>query len=342
MNDVDLEISAAFVEEGLEMIDEVEPQLVALETTQDAAGHVDLEMVNSIFRLFHSLKGSAGFLELTNIVELTHKAENLLDIFRKGEAALAGPDIPLLLQTIDLLRKVMEDLAESGRDDAYRDEVQAQVAALQVSITAKQNGEPAPAAPAAAPEPAAEPEVAVDWPDPAADAPDALHFPAITVTPEMKARFIEEAEELLDAAEQDLLAALKAGPDGPDLAEALRALHSFKGNAGFMGFRDLEELTHRIETVLEEVVAGTIATTDQTLAVFLEVVDADRRAVASLSDGGTGRIDGLADLLARLDALQGGDAAPTDAPPAAPKKSGFIPLGRMPAAKAPARSEERH
>ena len=91
MNDeLDLEIFAAFVEEGNEMMDDVEPQLVELEQSQDDAGNVDLEVVNSIFRLFHSMKGSAGFLELDNIVKLTHKAENLLDIFRKPMPQVIG------------------------------------------------------------------------------------------------------------------------------------------------------------------------------------------------------------------------------------------------------------
>ncbi|PID81732.1 chemotaxis protein CheA, partial [bacterium DOLZORAL124_64_63] len=107
IDDGDLEIFAAFVEEGGEMMDEVEPQLVELEQNSTESGQVDLETINSIFRLFHSMKGSAGFLELNEIVKLTHKAENLLDVFRKQEAQLKGPDVSLLLQTIDLLRKVM-------------------------------------------------------------------------------------------------------------------------------------------------------------------------------------------------------------------------------------------
>ena len=119
IDDGDLEIFAAFVEEGGEMMDEVEPQLVELEQNSNESGQVDLETINSIFRLFHSMKGSAGFLELNEIVKLTHKAENLLDIFRKQEAQLEGPDVTMLLQTIDLLRKVMEDLVESGRDDTF-------------------------------------------------------------------------------------------------------------------------------------------------------------------------------------------------------------------------------
>jgi two-component system chemotaxis sensor kinase CheA len=318
MNDVDHEIFIAFVEEGLEMIDDVEPQLVALETTQDAAGKVDPEMVNSIFRLFHSLKGSAGFLELSNIVELTHRAENLLDIFRRELAILDGPDISLLLQTIDLLRKVMNDLAETGRDDTFRAEVVRQVDSLQASLTLKQN---AAAAAVAVPAPA---DAALE----------------ITITTEMSARFLEEAEDLLDAAEQNLLQAMADEEQNTDLSVALRSMHSFKGNSGFMGYLDLEDLMHGIESVLEKVVQGVIPAEPDALALFLEVVDAARRAVADLGAGGTGHMPVLTELLEALDRMirpATKVARPQPPPPvsvpaadadAAPRK-GFIPLANM-------------
>ena len=303
------------------MIDEVEPQLVALEGSRDAAGNVDMETINSIFRLFHSLKGSAGFLELKNIVELTHKAENLLDLFRKEQARLEGPDIALLLKTIDLLRKVMEDLAESGRDDTFVDEVHLQVGLLLESISRK-----------------TEPEIALEITLPPADgepAPaDAAALTSIKITPEMRARFMEEADELLDAAEQNLLAAMDRDAGDTDLSEALRSLHSFKGNSGFMGLADLEKLTHRTETLLEMVVGGDIKADQPALTVFLEVVDTTRHAVTDLGEGQSGEIKGLADILARLDSLApgGGKGAASRIPAAAaaPRPgSGFIPLGKM-------------
>jgi len=331
MNDVDNEIFAAFIEEGLEMIDDVEPQLVGLETTQDSSGNVDLDMVNSIFRLFHSMKGSAGFLELTNIVALTHKAENLLDIFRKEEALLEGPDITLLLQTIDLLRKVMEDLEASGRDDTFHDEVLAQVDALQVSITRKLAGpDDTPENPNV--EATAEPDTAEE-----------LAFPTIKITQEMTDRFMEEAEEQLDVAEENLLQALSEESKDIDLSDALRNLHSFKGNAGFMGFKNLEKLTHRIETVLEKVCDGSIEAVQESLAVFLEVVDTTRKSLAEVTVDGEAEMPNRDGLLAKLDALAAGcqdqqSASPDESasepttPSPGPRK-GFIPLGNMKKAK---------
>ena len=317
-DDADLEIFTAFVEECREMIDDVEPQLVELEQGQDEAGNVDPEMVNGIFRLFHSIKGSAGFLELKNIVALTHKAENLLDIFRKEQAKLEGPDITLLLHSLDLLRKVMEDLEESGHDNAFADEVGVQVGMLQESITRKLQPEISlEITPAKAPAP--EPETA----------PAEPKYPSIKVTPEMNARFMEEAEELLDSAEQNLLAALDTEGGDHDLSEALRCLHSFKGNSGFMGYADLEKLTHRTETVLELVVAKQIKADQGALETFLEVVDITRKAVGDLANDLDGSIGTLSLILDRLDGLAAGAESESETPPAKGVKSGFIPLGNM-------------
>ncbi len=333
IDDGDLEIFEAFVEEGGEMMDDVEPQLVELEQSSTADGLVDLETINSIFRLFHSMKGSAGFLELNCIVKLTHRAENLLDIFRKEQARLEGPDVTLLLQTIDLLRKTMADLVESGKDDTFTVEVDELVGRLQVSIEAKLNPGSAPAQPEVIAEVEAPVVAEVVPSDPEPEVDEGPSFPAIKITPEMHAKYMEEAEELLDSSEQDLLSALNGNADDVDLAEALRCLHSFKGNSGFMGYTHLEKLTHKTESTLEKVVEGEIEADEKALTIFLAVVDALRKAVGELGDDGECDAAPLEVLQGQLDAfLQGESAAPNPAPPApsqAPKKAGFIPLAGM-------------
>jgi len=317
-------------------MDEVEPQLVELEQNSTASGEVDLETINSIFRLFHSMKGSAGFLELNEVVKLTHKAENLLDLFRKQEANLEGPDVTLLLQTIDLLRKVMDDLVESGRDDTYAAEVVDMVDRLQTSISAKASPGKEPPAPVVKDEPqgeAAPPPAPEPTPEPENAGPS---YPGITITPEMHAKYMEEAEELLDASEQDLLVALNEENEAVNLAEALRCLHSFKGNSGFMGYTHLEKLTHKVESTLEKVVDGEIKADEKALTIFLNVVDTLRGAVADVAEDQGCDIETMQELHVELDGLLNkgkGDAMP--------KKSGFIPLSAMkkPAESAPVAPE---
>ncbi len=334
-DDGDLEIFAAFVEEGAEMMDDVEPQLVELEQNSVDSGEVDLETINSIFRLFHSMKGSAGFLELNCIVKLTHRAENLLDIFRKEQGLLRGSDVTLLLQTIDVLRKVMDDLVESGKDDTFSSDVDELVAKLQHAIETILNPDCAGEEVEAVEETVEAVSEAIEPEDPG------LQFPKITITPEMHAKYMEEAEELLDSSEQDLLQALNGEEGQVDLAEALRCLHSFKGNSGFMGYTHLEKLTHITETTLEKVVEGEVTADEAALNIFLRVVDALRKGVGDLSENGSYDETGLISLGDELNSflkarVAGEEPAPVEAvdtlkaaDPAPKPKGGFIPLAGM-------------
>jgi len=347
LDENDLEIVESFIEEGLELIDEVEPRLVELSLLQDTTGAVDMEMINSIFRLFHSMKGSAGVLELKNIVELTHKTENLLDLFRKGLAELETDDVQLLLKSIDLLRDLLNILAKTNDDVGREAEVGEHVARLVASIIAKQEGGQPAAEPAAPPvtdlqpppvnQPAAtaeppapdpgESEIVDTWgegPEESSSTTDSVGDEAavdeaavdkesaavddnkfeIKITPEMRDRFTEEAEELLEAAEQVMLQLAEQGQaEEQKLTDAMRSFHSFKGNSGFMGFADLEHLTHACESLLEQVVDGAVPG-DQAMAnLVLEVIDTLRAAIRDLTGGGGGEVANLDDLLTRLKSL---------------------------------------
>ena len=99
------EIVRGFVDEDREMLDEVEPYLIEMERSSDYSGTVDPEVINTIFRLFHSLKGGAGFLELNTIQKVTHVAETLLDIFRKGDATLTS-------EHIDVDKTIVEQITD--------------------------------------------------------------------------------------------------------------------------------------------------------------------------------------------------------------------------------------
>ena len=71
----DSELIQSFVSESQEMIDEVEPVLLGLQESEDDGSVSQHDSINAIFRLFHSIKGSAGFLKMENIAAVTHEAE---------------------------------------------------------------------------------------------------------------------------------------------------------------------------------------------------------------------------------------------------------------------------
>ncbi|HEY4559331.1 MAG TPA: Hpt domain-containing protein, partial [Lysobacter sp.] len=104
------EIAADFVLEARELLDDLGGQLVALEQ----APH-DREQLNAVFRAFHTLKGGAGFLGVTPLVELCHAAEETLGAARSGHATLEPRHFDAAQQSLDWLQ-AMVDAIDSGSE----------------------------------------------------------------------------------------------------------------------------------------------------------------------------------------------------------------------------------
>ncbi|MEQ9735698.1 MAG: Hpt domain-containing protein, partial [Algiphilus sp.] len=104
------EIFATFIAESRDQIEEMERSLFALEQAPD-----DAELLNTVFRAAHTIKGSAGLFALDTVIEFTHTAENLLDALRHGQLHVDAELISELLRVVDVLR-VLIDCA-SRRED---------------------------------------------------------------------------------------------------------------------------------------------------------------------------------------------------------------------------------
>ena len=107
LSDEDREIVADFVLESLENLDSVEVGLIDLEHNPD-----DMECINTIFRPFHTIKGVSGFLNLKKINKLAHSAENLLDKARNGEIRVEGAIVDIILESVDMLKKLVEGVQD--------------------------------------------------------------------------------------------------------------------------------------------------------------------------------------------------------------------------------------
>lgn len=101
-----------FITEAGEHIKSAEAGLPELESKPD-----DKEVINQIFRGFHTIKGLAAFLNLPQIGRLAHSAENLLDLARKDELTLAGKNIDIIFESIDMMKKLVADLKKSVKAD---------------------------------------------------------------------------------------------------------------------------------------------------------------------------------------------------------------------------------
>ena len=92
-------IKEVFIGEAKEIIEKLESDLVQLEENEG-----DQEIVNRIFRSFHTLKGSSGIVGLTSVYGFSHRLENLLDLVRSGKVTVERPLIDLVLDSIDWIR----------------------------------------------------------------------------------------------------------------------------------------------------------------------------------------------------------------------------------------------
>jgi two-component system chemotaxis sensor kinase CheA len=99
----------AFAEQSAEGLAAMEESLLALEAQPG-----DAELLNTIFRICHTLKGDASILELPALTEFAHVLEDLLDALRADTVLTSTEVITLLLQAVDALREMVED-ALDGR-----------------------------------------------------------------------------------------------------------------------------------------------------------------------------------------------------------------------------------
>ena len=110
---VDLtEVRALFFEESFENLDVMESNLLDLEI-----GSLNKELINSIFRAAHSIKGGAGIFKLEQLVTFAHIAETLLDEMRNGEHLITQMLIDLLLRAVDIMRMMLSTLQENATCD---------------------------------------------------------------------------------------------------------------------------------------------------------------------------------------------------------------------------------
>jgi two-component system chemotaxis sensor kinase CheA len=110
----DPELVQGFIEESEENLQMIENGLIELENAPD-----DLSLVDTIFRPFHTLKGVAGFLNLSDVNALAHSYENLLDDARKGELEFNEDIAEAVFEGIDALRVMVGALAESKKKEEY-------------------------------------------------------------------------------------------------------------------------------------------------------------------------------------------------------------------------------
>ncbi|MGL5048052.1 MAG: chemotaxis protein CheA [Shewanella sp.] len=110
--DVDEEILQDFLIEAGEILELLQAQLVALENNPD-----DTNLLNAIFRGFHTVKGGAGFLSLTPMVDVCHEAENTFDLLRTGKRCVNAELMDIILQAVDAINTMFAQTQQGEQQE---------------------------------------------------------------------------------------------------------------------------------------------------------------------------------------------------------------------------------
>jgi two-component system chemotaxis sensor kinase CheA len=254
----------AFFEESFEALDAMEAALLKLDI-----GSPEPELINTIFRVAHSIKGGSATFGFTEIASFTHSLETLLDELRSGTMPVTVALSDLLLKSVDVMRAMLRAVQAKQPIDAQR--VSDLQFDLEVAIARK--SEPAPASPPAA---AASPMQT----DEAAER--AMDDSATTATPRWRVRFhpyrellargndpVRMLRELAELAELDLRVDAQALPPLGDVSPQdcyLAWSLELPGEVTEQAIRQVFEWAEGDCDLTIERLAGVAATTDESVA----------------------------------------------------------------------------
>ncbi|MGA2751157.1 MAG: chemotaxis protein CheA [Verrucomicrobiota bacterium] len=160
-----------FINESREHLDNIEQSVLALETRPG-----DAEMLNTIFRAFHTFKGSAGFLNLVPINRLAHVLESLLDLARQKKMDINRPVIDLILRGRDVLKQFLDEIEGQFSGQRPAATILIPTAALKAEVQAIMNQGPCQKTP--------EPEITSSKPIPPCGPAETADVPAAAAPPE--------------------------------------------------------------------------------------------------------------------------------------------------------------
>ncbi len=112
MDDIQ-EILEDFLIESFELIEQLDQDLVELEHKPE-----DLELLNRIFRVAHTIKGSSSFLSFDILTALTHHMEDVLNKARKDELRIVPEVMDVVLESIDMMKELLFSIRDNGNDTA--------------------------------------------------------------------------------------------------------------------------------------------------------------------------------------------------------------------------------
>ncbi len=286
------EMIMQFVSESLDSLDTNEPLVENLRLEDNS------EYVNSIFRVFHTLKGLSGFFEMFVINRVTHEAETLLDIMRKQNKAQSEDIISIIYSIFDFLRELLNRVSEDLTDKDAEAEAEDMIIIIRDAINRVQNPEISEEDFFFAEDSGATSSEENTQPPSISSGNEEIMYEAQDVTQsddgleslvsnELMDQYLSSAYELIDTAENNLLI-LENDPNNFDLiANTFRVIHSLKGNSGFMGLSEIEEISMEMESILDSIRNKELQIDTTIVNILLSNIETIRNRLSALSPEGS-------------------------------------------------------
>lgn len=307
----DPELLAEFVIESQEHLEEVENELLILESQQDG---VDTALVNKVFRAVHSIKGAAGFLGQQTLETLAHREEEVLNRLRVGDIRPTNQVISTLLAATDRLKGLLDNIEESNEAD-----VSEHVTALEILL----NGETV-SQPESSGESVEDPvpeglELAQSQPPQSSvrertseseSSGDDCASRTAGVSAQALREFLIESYDNLEQIDRDLVSLERHSENGELLNSIFRSIHTLKGSSGFLAFGNLERLAHAAENLLGKMRVGELQSDASVSNLLFATVDLLQKYLQNIELQGQEGEGGADELIEQLQiACEGGSAA---------------------------------
>ncbi|MFH1216549.1 MAG: chemotaxis protein CheA [Pseudomonadota bacterium] len=301
----DRELLECFLDETVDYLTTIETTLLSLEKEPD-----NQEAIHSVFRAFHTIKGTAGSVSLDGVRELAHATESLLHEVRSGAMVMDGDVIEVVLGVADALRAMVahvRDVSENGVpyivpdiDDQLgrvnewmerkRDGVPGQTGVHVAGVTGKDE-QAAVRTPLDSGSRIMDARENVDVVQPDEEAgngetslPGQGAVPDFLKDSDLLSGFITEAFEHLESIELHVLDLEQNPEDAEIINNIFRPFHTIKGVSGFLNLTTINKLAHATENLLDDVRNERLFMNSDIIDIVLGVGDFLRTMIQNISD----------------------------------------------------------
>ncbi len=229
------EVITAFITESEEFLEQLNQDLVTLDKSND-----DQKLIQTIFRILHTLKGNARALGFSDMETLVHRIEDLFRKAQNSDFTITSEAIDIVFEALDLIQQIVSDVKERHKGTYH-------IETLLEKLDSVINPKP--------------------------KTTDVEHLEIEEDLQEIVDGFVIESEEFIEQLDNDLVSLDKNHEESALVENIFRTLHTLKGNARALGFTDLETLVHRTEDVIRKVHKEGLQVSASMLDTVLQAID---------------------------------------------------------------------